>query len=74
MALIVILALLIAAAVLTPRLTPEDREHRGLSFPPEWPRLPELPPTAYGASPSSPAAAVPLPRPRREPAERDLVA
>ena len=47
MAFILLLSILIIGAVLTPRFTPEDREYRGLSFPPEWPRLPELPPSAY---------------------------
>jgi hypothetical protein len=44
---IIFLGTLIIAALLTRRFTPEDREHRGLSFPPEWPRLPELSPSAY---------------------------
>lgn len=44
---ILLLGALILGALLTPRFTPEDREHRGLSFPPEWPRLPELHPTSY---------------------------
>jgi hypothetical protein len=51
MAFFIILSVLVVTAALTGRFTPEDREYRGLSFPPEWPRLPELPQTAYARHP-----------------------